>query len=78
MVRWEIYNESFHPFQGVITRQDGSRIGQEDRALSIPEVIEMDWLCDNVIGSIPQFRDLSEEARALAAVQGIGEMETDV
>ena len=78
LVRWEIYTEAFHPFQGIITRQDGSKAGKEDGVLSIPEIIAMDWLCENVIGSIPRFESLNQEAQALAAVQGIGEMEHQV
>ena len=31
----------------------------------------MDWLNDNVIGSIPSLEELTDEARELVAVSGI-------
>ena len=35
------------------------------------EILHMDWLCDNVYGSIPDFEELSEKAQAITRLQGI-------
>ena len=35
------------------------------------QIITMDWLCSNVIGTIPEYDDLTEEAKKLVLVQGI-------
>ena len=31
----------------------------------------MDWLLENVIGEIPKFNELTEEAQALVRIQGV-------
>ena len=35
------------------------------------EIIAMDWLCDNVIGTIPSLEDMKPEAQAFVEIQGI-------
>lgn len=42
-----------HPFAGSITAQDGSVHSKEDGALENEEIMSMDWLADNVEGSLP-------------------------
>lgn len=32
----------------------------------------MDWLVENVVGSIPNIADLTEEAQAVTKMQGLG------
>lgn len=71
-IRGQIYSENFHPFQGVIYKQDGSTAGSKDTVLSPEEIITMDYLCSNVIGRIPGVEDLTEEARKIVSVQGVG------
>ena len=72
--RREIFNENFHPFYGELTKQDGTKIGEKDSVLSPLQIISMDWLLDSVIGDIPKPEELTDEARSLAAVQGIGDL----
>lgn len=62
----------FHPFEGVIRDQAGAFHGQEGAHLDTEEIITMDWLCDNVVGSIPEKEMLKEEAVKLVKLQGIG------
>jgi len=31
----------------------------------------MDWLCDNVVGSIPEYEQLTEKAKSLVRLQGV-------
>ena len=51
--------------QDQIVRNDGKRTFLPD------EILHMDWLCDNVYGSIPEFEVLSEKAKAITRLQGI-------
>jgi len=31
----------------------------------------MDWLCENVVGSIPEYEDIAEKSRSIVRLQGI-------
>lgn len=62
---------SFHPFDGLIYSQNGKIQCEEGKSLSAEEIITMDWLAENVIGTIPQFEELTEEAQALVRLLGI-------
>ena len=59
------------PFQGEIHSQTGLISGKGDRALSDHDIITMNWLNDNVIGTIPNYQDLNEAGRRVAAVIGV-------
>ncbi len=37
----------------------------------------MDWLADNVLGSVPKMQELTEEAKELVKLQGIDLGETE-
>ncbi len=69
VMRKEFYTEHFHVFQGEITRQDGTVIGEKDKWLPAEEVITMSWYVDNIIGELPKLENLTEEARELADLQ---------
>ena len=51
---------------------------QEEGELSPEQIIKMDWLAENVIGSIPPPSELTEEAQLLVALQGIRRSEEPV
>ncbi len=53
--------------------QDGAVHSEIDEGLSPAQVIAMDWLCDNVIGSIPDLAQLKPEAHPLVRLQGIND-----
>ncbi len=61
----------FNPFSGVLYSQNG--VVQEDpgRSLSPEEIIKMNWLAENVIGSIPNQTELKEQAKPVILQQGI-------
>ena len=46
------------PFFRRIVAQDGTVKNDGSRPLSPEELLRMDWLCDNVIGSIPPFEEI--------------------
>ncbi len=71
-----IQSGSFHPFS-TICSQDGVCRCREDQKLSPKEIVTMDWLADNVAGSVPKMQELTEEAKELVRLQGIDLEEKD-
>ncbi len=61
---------SFQPFEGIIYSQDGQIQCGENDSLTPEEITTMNWLTENVVGQIPAFDDLTEEARSLVRLQG--------
>lgn len=61
----------FHPFDGLIYSQKGIIRCEKGETLNAEEIITMDWLAENVIGQIPEFEELTEEAQALVQLQGV-------
>lgn len=68
-----ICSGTFHPFDGILFDQDGKQHGTEDSVMSHEDIITMDWLYENVIGSIPEIDELKEEAKSVVLLQGIQE-----
>lgn len=66
-----IRNGSFLPFSGFIQTQTGETLDYQSRAISPEELITMDWLADNVVGSLPEYDELLPEAQVLVQLQGI-------
>ncbi len=59
------------PFRGPLTAQDGREIIDSEQALSAGQIINMDWLNENVEGSIPRWDELSECAKATVGIAGV-------
>lgn len=68
---------SFQPFDGIICSQDGTVQNEEGGSLTPSEIVTMNWLAENVIGRIPDFEELTEEAQALLRLQGVKNEETE-
>ena len=73
MIKRLLQSGSFNLFSGKIVSQDGAVHSEIDEGLSPAQVIAMDWLCDNVIGSIPDLAQLKPEAHPLVRLQGIND-----
>ena len=58
-------------FSGRIVSQDGVERAAADESLNPARVVAMDWLADNVIGSIPDIESLRPEAQPLVKLQGL-------
>lgn len=69
IMKERIFTENYQPFQDEITLQDGSVVGTEGQWLSPEQIITMDWFVDNVIGTTPEFENLTEEAKELVELQ---------
>lgn len=62
---------SLHPFDGELRSQEGVIKGADDPRLTAEQMITMDWLNDNVIGSVPKYERLNDEAREAVSVSGV-------
>lgn len=61
------------PFYGEIWSQDGELRNMKNKTMKPKDVMEMDWLNDNVIGSIPQMETLIDAAQPVVQVKGVEE-----
>ena len=46
-----------------------------ENALTAEKIITMDWLAENVVGSIPKMDDLEEKAKPVVLQQGVEKTE---
>lgn len=74
MIRTQIIKGQLHSFAGQIVSQDGTVRCHDDEKLTPAQIIAMDWLCDNVIGTIPDLEDMKPEAVPFVSMQGLKTM----
>lgn len=70
-LRESIGRANCRPFMGKIIKQDGSVIETPGQQMSLEEIINMDYLVENVVGDIPSYEELKEEAKSTVDVVGI-------
>ena len=70
-IRDLIIKDEFTPFGGEIISQDGTVRSEDGENPDIDEIIKMDWLAENVIGSIPGLSDLKDQARPIVEMKGV-------
>lgn len=61
----------FNPFSGPLYSQTGVIQEDKNRSLTPEEIIRMDWLAENVIGSIPVMEELEEAAQPVTEQSGV-------
>ena len=66
-----IADGSVEPFYTRIVDQEGQERNDGSRPLSPEEIMTMDWLCDNVEGSIPSFDQIFPRSRDTVRLLGI-------
>ena len=66
-----ICSGSCSPFRGPIYAQDGRQIIGEKETLNTEDIINMDYLVDTVVGTIPAYDDLSDTAKATVGIVGV-------
>ena len=66
-----IANHTLDPFARRIIAQDGSVKNDGTSTLTPEQLLHMDWLCDNVIGSIPGFDEILPMSQSLVRELGI-------
>lgn len=69
-----IRSGEFTPFYGLLYSQDGVVQDDPERSLTPEEIITMDWLAENVIGSIPKAEELKEYYRPVFSQQGVDQV----
>ena len=60
-----------NPFSGVLHTQSGETIGKANEDLSLEEIINMDYLVDNVEGTIPVYSELTTTGKATVDMVGV-------
>lgn len=70
-LRRGIETGAFHPFAGRLYSQTGAVQEDENRTLAPEEIITMDWLAENVVGIIPDYDSLTDDAKGVVLLQGI-------
>lgn len=75
-LRADLCAGTFDPFAGEQYSQSGPVQEDPEGRLSAEEILKMDWLAENVVGSIPTFGQLIDEAKPLVRLQGICREET--
>lgn len=71
LLRSGICAGSCDPFQGPITAQDGGVVIGEEQHLELDQIMSMDWLAENVVGTIPTYEELDEIGQATVRIMGV-------
>ena len=71
MLRTSLRRGALDPFRRRILDQQGNLRNDGSRSFSADELLHMDWLCDNVIGSIPAFDEIEAYAQPMVRELGI-------
>ena len=59
------------PFGRKIIAQDGTVKNDGTESFTSEQILRMDWLCDNVIGSIPTYEEVRSESQKIVQELGI-------
>ena len=71
ILREGIIDGSIEPFKNVIIDQQGIKRNDGLRSLTAEEILSMDYLCDNVTGSIPELDIISNESMEVVRRMGL-------
>ena len=71
VLRKGLRDGSIDPFRRRLVAQDGRVINEGNRSLTAEELLHMDWLCENVEGSIPEFDKILPYSQAMVRELGV-------
>ena len=71
ILRQGLKSGAIDPFHRTVIAQDGGVKCSADHCLSPDELLRMDWLCDNISGSIPEYEDVLPFAQPLVRALGL-------
>ncbi len=71
ILKASICNNTFVPFTGPLYNQEQELMCEAQQIMEPEDVIVMDWLVDNVVGTIPTLDELVKDARKVAVHYGI-------
>ena len=78
LMRQQIIDDRLKTFEGPIRDNTGKLICPEGKYLIADDIIRIDWLAENVIGSIPPLSALKETARHLVEMKGVMHEDKDI
>ena len=71
LLRRGLIEGTLDPFGRRIVAQDGTVKSDGTHNFTPEELLKMDWLCDNVTGSIPTFEEILPSAQPLVRELGL-------
>jgi len=71
ILRYGMLSGNIDPFRRRIVAQDGTIKNDGTTTFTPDQILHMDWLVENVIGSIPSFEELLPQSQALVRELGI-------
>ena len=71
LLRKEMRERTLDPFRRRLVAQDGSVKNDGSRRLTPDELLRMDWLCHNVIGSIPTYEEILPMSQSIVRELGV-------
>ena len=71
LLRGGLQSGMLDPFRRKIIAQDGSVKNDGGRSFTPDEVLHMDWLCDNVVGKIPEYEEIEPYAWPMVRALGV-------
>ena len=71
LLKRDMINGTIAPFHRHIISQDGTERNDGHAYFSPDKLLRMDWLCENVNGTIPKYEELSAKAQNIVRLQGI-------
>ena len=71
ILRKGLQSGTIDPFKRLLMDQDGNMRNDGSRGLTTEELLHMDWLCSNVVGSIPPFEDILPYSQKMVRELGV-------
>ena len=71
ILRYGMLSGELDPFRRRIVAQDGTIKNDGTTTFTPDQILHMDWLVENVIGSIPSFEELLPQSQSLVRELGI-------
>jgi hypothetical protein len=71
ILRKGLQSGTIDPFRRRIIAQDGTVMNDGTRSFTPEEMLRMDWLCENVVGSIPEFEEVLPIAQPMIRELGL-------
>lgn len=67
----QLCSGSCNPFRGPLFAQGGRQVIGETEALDMEGIVNMNWLADNIVGTIPAYEELDETGKATVGIVGV-------
>lgn len=71
LMKKTISSGDFHPLTGPLVDQEGHIHYEDSEEMKPEDIMRMDWLVDNVVGSIPTIDDLKDDAQPVVMLRGL-------